>query len=99
MFLISQVECKQLVTRKHSLESELEDYKGEITQLRRKLEEGVDVSSQKMTALERVEFSLRNQLKVFYVLYTLSSACFRKDFFHFTRLGTYLRITFWLDNT
>ena len=52
-----------MVTRKHSLESELEDYKGEITQLRRKLEEGVDVSSQKMTALERVEFSLRNQLK------------------------------------
>ena len=46
------------------MESELEDYKGEITQLRRKLEEGVDVSSQKMTALERVEFSLRNQLKV-----------------------------------
>ena len=91
MFLISQVECKQLVTRKHSLESELEDYKGEITQLRRKLEEGVDVSSQKMTALERVEFSLRNQLKVFYVLYTLM---FQKRFFHFTRSGTYLRIRF-----
>ena len=49
-----------MVTRKHSLESELENYKGEISVLRRKLEEG---SSQKMTALERVEFSLRNQLK------------------------------------
>ena len=57
-----RIECKQLVTRKHSLESELENYKGEITNLRRKLEEGFE-SDQKMTALERVEFSLRNQLK------------------------------------
>ena len=57
-----QIECKQLVTRKHSLESELENYKGEITQLRRKLEEGFE-SNQKMTSLEKVEFSLRNQLK------------------------------------
>ena len=56
-----QVECKELVTRKHSLESELENYKGEITQLKQKLE-GSE-SNQKMTALERVEFSLRNQLK------------------------------------
>jgi hypothetical protein len=56
-----RVECKQLVTRKHSLEGELETYKGEITVLRRKLE-GSE-SLQKMTALERVEFSLRNQLK------------------------------------
>ena len=61
--LIFQVECKQLVTRKHSLESELENYKGEISQLRRKLEEGEEGSSQKMTALERVEYSLRNQLR------------------------------------
>ena len=62
LFYFIQVECKQLVTRKHSLESELENYKGEISQLKRRLEEGVD-SNEKMTALERVEFSLRNQLK------------------------------------
>ena len=58
-----RIECKQLVTRKHSLESELEDYKGEISTLRRKLEEGGFESDQKMTALGRVEYSLRNQLK------------------------------------
>ena len=58
-----RIECKQLVTRKHSLESELENYKGEISTLRRKLEEGGFESDQKMTALERVEYSLRNQLK------------------------------------
>lgn len=58
-----RIECKQLVTRKHSLESELETYKGEITVLRRQLEEGEGETSQKMTALERVEYSLRNQLK------------------------------------
>ena len=57
-----RLECKQLVTRKHSLESELENYKGEITVLRQKLEQGVE-SNQKMSALEMVEFSLRNQLK------------------------------------
>lgn len=60
-----RIECKQLVTRKHSLESELETYKGEITVLRRQLEEDKSnaETSQKMTALERVEYSLRNQLK------------------------------------
>lgn len=58
-----RIECKALVTRKHSLESELENYKGEISVLRRKLEDQNGSSTQKMTALERVEFSLRNQLK------------------------------------
>ncbi len=63
-----RIECKQLVTRKHSLESELESYKGEIGVLRRKLESYE--SSQKMTELERVEFSLRNQLKEWEKKYT-----------------------------
>ena len=63
LFYFIQVECKQLVTRKHNLECELENYKGEISQLKRRLEEGSEDSNEKMTALERVEFSLRNQLK------------------------------------
>merc|ERR1739844_114546 len=50
-----RVECKQLVTRKHSLESELEDYKGEISQLRRKLEEGVDVPSLTIPGPKRIQ--------------------------------------------
>lgn len=45
------------------MESELENYKGEITQLRRKLAEGSEGSSEKMSSLEKVEYSLRNQLK------------------------------------
>ena len=75
------MECKQLVTRKHSLESELENYKGEISQLKRRLDEEVD-SNDKMTALERVEFSLRNQLKEWEAKYdTLNKVRFKKKLF------------------
>ena len=58
------------------MESELENYKGEISQLRQRLdhqtllEEKCELeSNQKMTALERVEFSLRNQLKEWEIKY------------------------------
>ncbi len=52
-------ECRELVCRKNSLEDEIEAYKGEISTLR----QGVSVPSEKVAKLERLEFSLRNQLK------------------------------------
>ena len=51
--------CAGLVSRKNSLEDEIEGYKGEIRSLR----SSTSSEAEKMTQLERLEFSLRNQLK------------------------------------
>ena len=59
-------ECRDLVTRKNSLEDEIEGYKGEIRTLRAQAskDSGVAVvEDKKIVQLERLEFSLRNQLK------------------------------------
>ena len=54
-------ECRQLVSRKNCLEDEIEGYKGEIKTLKTKVESYE--SDKKITELERIEYSLRNQLK------------------------------------
>lgn len=54
-------ECRTLVTRKNSLEDEIEGYKGEIKSLKKRVENYQ--SDVKITQLERLEYSLRNQLK------------------------------------
>ena len=54
-------ECRTLVTRKNSLEDEIEGYKGEIKTLKKRVENYQ--SDAKITQLERLEYSLRNQLK------------------------------------
>ena len=53
-------ECRELVSRKNSLEFEIVGYKGEIKTLKKKMEDYQ--SDQRIIQLERVEFSLRNQL-------------------------------------
>lgn len=57
-------ECRDLVTRKNSLEDEIEGYKGEIRLLQSRVVEDEDGgSNNRIVQLERLEFSLRNQLK------------------------------------
>lgn len=56
-------ECRDLVTRKNSLEDEIEGFKSEIKTLKSKMEDASTGSDDKITRLEQVEYSLRNQLK------------------------------------
>ncbi|XP_059082572.1 restin homolog [Tigriopus californicus] len=56
-------ECRDLVTRKNSLEDEIESFKSEIKTLKSTMEDASAGSDDKITRLEQVEYSLRNQLK------------------------------------
>eukprot|EP00095_Tigriopus_kingsejongensis_P004621 maker-scaffold559_size137194-snap-gene-0.31 protein:Tk04621 transcript:maker-scaffold559_size137194-snap-gene-0.31-mRNA-1 annotation:"PREDICTED: myosin-10" len=56
-------ECRGLVSRKDSLEGEIEDFKTEIRTLKSKMDNASSGSDVKVSRLEQVEYSLRNQLK------------------------------------